>query len=154
MKRIEGITKEKLEELYVKKKFSLEKCATILGVTNHTILNKLIKYGIHVRNPEEVRDLAEERITKEIIEELYMEKNLPISQCCNILRCGGSTLIRKIDEFNIPKRPVLNTDHITKEKLIELYLEKKMCVNDCAISLGCSCKVIHTRLIKFGIPIR
>ena len=149
-----NIKKETLEELYVDRGLSLEECANILGVTNHTILNKLKKCGIHTRTPKEVNDLLGNHITKEIIEELYIKKKLSIKRCCEIIGCGRLTIEKRLGIFNIQKRAGPNTDHITKDKLMELYLEKEMCIADCSISLGCSSKIVYTRLIKFGIPLR
>lgn len=95
-----GINKSILEELYVRKKMSLNEIANQFLCNNTNILYWLKKYGID-RRPAYRKKV---HIPKETLERLYWRENLTTTQIGNIFGIGRSAVHKKIMKYNIKRK--------------------------------------------------
>ena len=144
MKRIEGITKGKLEELYVEKKFGSPKCGEILGVSCFTILKLLRKHNLPVRTIN-----RNYNIRREALKEHYVDKKYNLEKCGECFNVSSSTILKLLRRYNLPIRH--NKKDISKE---DLYVHQKLSALKCGEKLGCSEGCILRKLRDFCIPVR
>jgi len=102
MKKLE-IPEEELEKLYTEEKMSSTEIAEKFGCSKRTILKRLRKYDIPRRKPGPER---RKDITKDILEELYIDKRFSTRQIADRLDTGRSTVYRKLKKYNIPIRDI------------------------------------------------
>lgn len=96
-------------------------------------------------------------ITKERLENLYVEQNLSILKCAKILNCSYGGIHRQLRKFGIKSRRKGRFDHrihgITKAKLENLYIKQGLSVRQCAEALGLPTQgAVAWRLKEFEIP--
>lgn len=151
MKRIEGITKGELEELYVEKKFGSPKCGEILGVDPTTVLKWLRKYGIPTRSVKDCNQRLSCNIPKETLEDLYIKKGYSTIKCAEILGVCHQSILNYLHKYHIP---IYSGYDISKEKLEELYLEKTLSTRQCAKIFGCGRGTINNKLHEYCMPVR
>ena len=144
----EEISKEVLEELYVRRKLSTYEIATRYNCWNTTIGSKLKAFGIKRRNPKKKKVFS-----RELLEKLYLNKKCSISKIAKELDCGHATIWHRLEEYGIPKRE-LKRYGIEQSSLQHLYSEKKLSQNKIAQRFSCSPWVISNKLTKFGIQKR
>jgi transcriptional regulator with XRE-family HTH domain len=101
------ISKELLEELYLKKKLSTEKIAKLLGIRSHSsVLMKLMKYGIPRRTLSEIRTKYQKiPFSGALIEKAYIiglrAGDLSAEKNHNMIRVAtASTHLAQIEMFN------------------------------------------------------
>ncbi len=102
------ISKEELEELYLKQKFSCRKIAKVYN-SNHVGISKLIKAnGLELRAKSDEGKLIvhpiKYDISKEKLKELYWEKKLSPYQIARQYCCSAGCVFNKMDKFGIPLR--------------------------------------------------
>lgn len=142
------ISREKLKELYLRKKLSTRDVGEILSCNHSTILSKLQKYGISRRHPNK-----EIKISREKLKELYLKKKLSTYQIAKLFSCKAPTILRKLKQLRIKTRK-LKKFKITKRQLVFYYVKKKYSIRKISDILGCSPTTIFGRLVNFKIPLR
>jgi hypothetical protein len=142
------ITKEALEELYVRQKLSTYAIAKRYNCWDTTICSKLKAFGIKRRNSKKKKIFP-----RELLEELYLNKKYSISRIAKELGCGHATIWHRLEEYNIPKRR-LKRYQIGQQELHHLYLNKKFSQSRIAKLLDCSPWVISNKLNKFELQKR
>ncbi len=107
MKKI-NISKEDLENLYLKEKLSTRKIAQRYICGKSTIESRLKKYNIAIRNKSEALKLVPRvekyKISKEKLRELYEDKRLSAYKIADIYNCSPSAIFAKLKKFSIPRR--------------------------------------------------
>ncbi|WP_342046723.1 LAGLIDADG family homing endonuclease [Bacillus sp. OTU530] len=102
------VTKEELFELYVKKRLSTYDIAKMFNVTKGAVLNLMNQYDIPRRNEKESHYKYSieyiHGVTKELLEDLYVEQEWSIQMIANALMLSYSCIYKYLDEFGIPTR--------------------------------------------------
>jgi hypothetical protein len=100
-----NVTKERLEQLYVRDGLSAPKCAVMLGCAQSSIIRYLQKFGIKGR-PKGRFDHRVHGITKATLLNLYIEQGLSERQCAEVLGLPThGAITERIREFGIKTRP-------------------------------------------------
>jgi len=157
------IPKEKLVELYINKKMSATQIAKQLGVCHSTILEKLRKYGIEVRNDKKLKDIPN---LKEKLVELYIKQNKTMAEIAKDFGVTKEAILRWIKKFGLKKelpiieikKPEKKLREMEKEeakKLLEdLYVDKKLSLQQIASLFGITKQAVREWLKKFNIQRR
>ncbi|MEK6887851.1 MAG: LAGLIDADG family homing endonuclease [Candidatus Aenigmatarchaeota archaeon] len=149
MIKIKGveIPDEDLIDLY-NKGFSSLKIAKKYNCSKRTVLIKLHKIGIDLRDP----GCSKVRPFKKELEKLYLGEKLPTRKVAEICQCSRSTVHRKLKQYKIPRRDLAESeikyprkefsgDLKEKAYLIGFSLGdlrvRKMWKNSKTISIGC-----------------
>lgn len=98
------IPKEELIRLYVEEKKSACEIAKIYGTSHSTILEKLRKYGIEIRPNKKLVNVEN---LKEMLENMYLKRELSISQIAKEFGVTKEAIWRWMNKFNIPRRSLL-----------------------------------------------
>ena len=96
-------------------------------------------------------------ITKELIEDLYLNREMDMGEIAVSLKCGGDTLSRYMKIYEIPRRVTQGrkpTINISKEELHDLYWNREMSLSDIADALGCSQRSVARLMEEHDIPRR
>lgn len=104
------ISKDKLSELYLDKGFTTFKIAKNLGCCQATVWKRLKEFGIQTRDPGTKRV----KISKKILEELYIHKGFSSWKIGEELGIPRSTIYRKLKKLNVIRDRA--TAHIIYEK--------------------------------------
>jgi len=104
-RRIE-IPEAELRHLYLEERLSQRQIATLLDCSKSTIGRKMQKCGTPARSKEEAAaflpwsvDIPETELRR-----LYLEEELTQSEIGRIFGCSGTSVRRKMQEYNIPSR--------------------------------------------------
>lgn len=125
------LDEDRIRELYVNEGKTGVEIGKVLGVSCHTIINRLKKLGIRIRESFEYKkiDLDEDKIR-----ELYLEKGFSAYKISKIMNVSPPSIKRKLKKMNIRIRPRkyygwgLNKIPLDLEKIKRLYLyENKTC---------------------------
>lgn len=155
------ITKELLQELYINQRLGMPEIATMLGYSYPTVRTHLIKHQIPIRSKSEAMRTV--NISKEQLEELYLNQGLSPSQIADRLGCTEPPIRQRLVEYGIPVRSAsqgcLVRHHagkipITKALLEDLYLKQRLPVKDIGDRIGRSGPCVWDYLNKFGIETR
>ena len=124
MKKFE-VSKETLQDLFINKKMSQQQIANILGTSKNTIIRRLKEYGIEQSEElkNEKKSLFQKKdlgITKEELEDLYINQNKSIKDLCAKFDISKSYLMRLLKEYNIRKPKSLEIENRSKT-MIERY---------------------------------
>ncbi len=99
-----NITKEQLEDLYIRQNLSILKCAKVLGYSSSGVIYQLRKLGIKSR-PKGRFDHRIPGITRERLENLYVKQGLSVRECAEILGVPThGSVIARLYEFGIKTR--------------------------------------------------
>ncbi|MBA7577365.1 hypothetical protein ES695_16320 [Candidatus Atribacteria bacterium 1244-E10-H5-B2] len=149
MKKLK-IDKKNIEKLYWGKNYSLGKCGNFFGVSDHTVMDKMVKLGIPRRNKNEANkiDIKEEKLKK-----LYNDKKLSMKECGEYLGVSMVTIRRRLVEFGIVRRK--NSEGRipwNKKEIIDKWIQKEQ-----AKHIICQCGCGEEIIIKkdyywAGIP--
>jgi len=103
-----NISKEELSKLYHGDKLSGRQIAEIIGCGRTTILKTMKKYGIHARTRKETSKMIihpiKYKISKEDLEDLYINKRWSMQQIADIYGAQNSTICSKIRKYGITPR--------------------------------------------------
>lgn len=100
--------------------------------------------------------LPREILTKEFLEEYYVEKHMSILEIAKMAGIKSTNSVTQfIKKFNLHRRSKNDFSHIlTKEYLIENYVNLKKSVNVIAFEVGTSKSALKRYMNKFDIPYR
>ena len=150
-----NILKKQLENLYYKQKLSIPQIANICHVGQTTIYYWLKKYNIPTRSCVEGICLRIKIcISKNQLKDLYLNKRLSIARIAKLLNVDYRVILRRLKEYNIPKKETFKDKHKKLEKLsntiIEMYIEKDLTAKEIAEALGFEKTSIANLLRKKG----
>lgn len=140
------INKDDLENLYLKKRLSLDLIASQFNCGKRTIFDRLHKYKIPIRYDKERED-----ITKEKLEDLYIDKKMSIGKIAQAFKCGKNTIWSKLCKYNVKKRTKSEASKgrckiKIPEEIKSLYINNKLSISEIARRLNHCPKTISQRL--------
>lgn len=147
------VTKNQLEELY--KNMTLMEMCKHLNISYHTLWHRMKYFGIK-RKPAGYRLKEQYNITlsKEQIIDEYITKKLSIEKVAQNFKISVSTLIRKMDQFGIKRRPKNIKILVNRNKLYSMYIVKRMRIIDICKELKIKQSVLYNNLDRYNIPRR
>lgn len=96
------------------------------------------------------------KLSKELLENMYVKKNLTSEEIGRLLDCSDTKVLYWIRNYNIPIKPSspIKKHNLTEQLLIELYVEKKFSCPEIGKTLNISSETIRYWLRKFSIKRR
>ena len=94
------ITKEMLEDLYIKQNISTHRIARILGCSSETIANRCREYGIALKG----QGKKKKKIDKETLVRLYVKEGKNLNEITKIIGCSYSRTRNHCLEYGIQIR--------------------------------------------------
>jgi len=89
-------------------------------------------------------------ITRDLLQELYIHKNLSVYKMAPILHCHPATLSKKLHKYHISIKHPVKKINLAKNELKELYFTKKLSTYKIAKLLNCSVKTISNKMRKYN----
>jgi predicted HTH domain antitoxin len=157
------ISKLILIELYIDKKFSLEKIGKMFNCSSNLIKRELRRHKIYIRNHSESKKFVESKIVikKDKLYDLYIIKQYTLKKCGEIFGCCGHTIKDRLKKYGISIRNKkennklrMKNSNVQIDKVVDLYINKKYTMNKCSKILKCSRTKIYEYLISKDIFIR
>ena len=140
------LTKELLEELYIKEHKSLDAICLELGCSKFPVVQRMNKYGIKRRG---YKDRCV-NISKEELERLYIQEDKTQEEIAKIYNCAVMVISRNLKKYGIKKkRKTLII--IPSELLVSMYSEKHLSIASISEIFKCSPSTIRSRLQELGI---
>lgn len=152
MKKIYKVSESELKKLYVNSKLSSRDIAKIYRRDKKTILNKLKKYNLPIRNSHIKLGFSRYSISKERLEELYNNKKLNIQEIAKILDCSQWSVCKRMKECGIKPRD--RKKYISESVLKDLYYGNKISAKKIAELHGCSRPTVIKLIKSCGIKLR
>jgi len=112
-----------IKRLYIDKKWTIEKVAAHLRISQMSVHRFMVKVNI----PRRGSSLGDSRtLTKDLLNELYIDKHLSQEQIASILRLSPGTISNKMRDFQIPARksPHRNLDALEMGESYIVSLKK------------------------------
>lgn len=95
------------------------------------------------------------QLSRERLQELYIEQSLSADEIAKQLGCGETTVFRALEKYGIPRRSKHDYRlEIAREELEKLYLVEKLSESEIAERFDTSQRTISRRLIELGIQTR
>ena len=111
------ISKEELQNLYIKQKLSSPQIAKIYNLYPERIRWLLRKYGIPIRTKSEaMKILIGVNIPKNELRELYQNQKFSSDQIAKKYNCSPSLIRKRLKEYDIKSRTVREAKGLTKPK--------------------------------------
>lgn len=142
MSNSKNITKEILEDLYLKQRLNIKECGEKLSWSAPTVVKYLKYFNIPIKSMGEIK--TNKNLTKENLENPHITQQLSIINCSEILGCKSKTIKKYLQLYNIPIR--IEKIYKGKYKLCatcgkEFYicksnLNKIYCSMDCYNKIG------------------
>jgi len=146
-----NISKEFLEEEYVKKGRKTQDIADEFGCHSCTICEKLKKYGIKQRHSQK-----KYYITKKFLEERYLKEEKSCKKIAKEIGCNEEIVRLNLIMYGIDRRlgDFEKIYDIPEEFLRKEYVENKRSCKDMADEIGCSRVTVSDSLKKYDIKLR
>lgn len=159
-----SFTRERLEFLYITENLSTREVAEKLNESKR-VIEYLINQKYKIKKPSQLilKNLIRNRyrsdkwnISKEKINELYIDKNLTQSKIAEMLNVKPSVIKSLLEAYKIHKPSELLSKaqlkvYITKEEFEDLYIKQNLSVKEMCLKLNCSSDTIHSLRKKYGI---
>lgn len=142
-----AISRVQLSDMYLKNGMSMLDIAEVFNCSRQTIVNKLRRYDIPMRNRKRFN------IEKTQLVDLYLGQKLSIYGISRIFNCSYNVIANRLIEYGISTRR--HKIAIPLRQIKYMYVTKRM--SACAIADAlkvCSFTTIIERLKDYGIPIR
>jgi 5-methylcytosine-specific restriction endonuclease McrA/transposase len=101
-KIINGLTRSKLEKLYLKEGLSPNNISKIFGCSKWLISKKLLDFKIRKKTRKEYYDII--KIPKKELVYLYNIKKMTTPKLAKHFNCGKTTILYKMDKYGIKRR--------------------------------------------------
>ncbi|MFH1240277.1 MAG: hypothetical protein V1672_03595 [Candidatus Diapherotrites archaeon] len=153
------ISKDELEDRYVRQKLPMSKLAKKLGCTPNTISYWMNLYGIKSRTTSEAVKLFVKdkkiKLPKKELFDLYVKKKQSPSKIAKKYNCEICTILNRLREYKIKIRSSSKINvKITKSQLKLFYEKEKLTTYEIAEKFNCCQASIWKRLKQFGIKTR
>lgn len=104
-------------------------------------------------------DTAKKHICKDTLYQKYIEENLTIPEVANFFNCGQTTVVRRLNQFNINKNRELIGINISKTKdkkydyglIKKLYLQDNLTKKQIAAKLNGNLNGVHKAITTMGL---
>lgn len=110
-----------LNNLYLKKHFSLLKIGKILGYSARTIDIRIKECKISARKP----GVSPPKISDSTLKQLYLQKHMSSRKIAKIYKCSYSYIDMRIKDLNIPRRNLSSAHILTKRNDFSGDLKEK-----------------------------
>jgi hypothetical protein len=119
------------------------------GLSRQRIHQILISYGVETIRKQPL-------VPKEVLEDLYIQKQLSMVKICKLLGIKGVTLAQSLAEYGMPigwdrKRRKPPVKQIPKDVLEKLYLHEKIGVVKLAKLLGVDQNTLKVNVDSYGL---
>ncbi|MCD6402568.1 helix-turn-helix domain-containing protein [bacterium] len=159
------ITPQLLKKLYFKKLLSKREIALFLNCNITTIHKKMKKFGIPARKQSKAVRIAMRKkiikIPKYQLENLYLKKELSISEIAQKLHYSRETIKRELKRHKIPLRTKVEAIRISGRKrrtkksiLIKLYYKKRLTQKEVAKEVNRHPGSIIRLMKEYGLKTR
>lgn len=93
---------------------------------------------------------------KEIVTELYVDKEKPLSEIAEIFDCSKRTVSDWVNRHGLDRQQETASryDELTEELLYEMYVEKDMSQYEIADEVGCTQVTVSNKMDEFSIGIK
>lgn len=156
--------KDLLYNLYIEQNLSVREIADQLNISTNKV-EYLICQKHKIRKPKSLIRTNVERnryrsnkwnISKEFLEELYLDKNLNQKEIANQLNVKRSVVKSLLASYKITKSSELISQKtrkfsISKQEFETLYIEKNLSVNQMCTLLGCSTHTINKLANQYSV---
>lgn len=113
--KIEKITRERLQQMYIVSKISSPKIAEFYHCRPERVRYLLRKYHIPIRTKSEAMKIAVGiSVAKNKLRECYLKQKLSSGEIAKKLKCSASLVRKKLKEYNIPARSIQEAKALTK----------------------------------------
>jgi len=136
------ISKNILQDLYLKQELSTYQIAKKFDCDPTVIQKRLKEHNIKIRYPKKKID-----IQKQKLHNLYINRKFSTQKIAKLLGIGSCTVYYKLKDLNIPTRPK-KIVKIPKERLKKLYFDKKLPLSKIARLYGCTSSVVLNKMKK------
>jgi hypothetical protein len=112
------IPKETLEYLYWDERLSIKAIAKKLGLSITPVYRSMERHNVRRRTDVEIKQLERSylNISKDLLEELYIKKKLPIVFIAGQLNISDKTIRKLLDDYKIPVRSRSEIQQISAPK--------------------------------------
>ncbi|WP_251422504.1 helix-turn-helix domain-containing protein [Veillonella agrestimuris] len=143
---VQIISKEVLELLYVKEKWTLRDIASYFGCSVDTIVRRMESYDIERRKTK--KDISKEELCR-----TYYDNKGHIQSVADSLGVSMSTVTNRLREYGLYRKPVFKQSVVDPERIQKAY-ESGNSTTDIAKMMGLTrWKVLHI-LRKMNVSIR
>ncbi len=148
MKEIKGLTKAKLQRLYVKEGKSISKIAEIFSCSHSIIESRCKTFGIKLRSPKRIKGLNRSTLYR-----MYVTEGKTVRAIAKIMDCSREPVRLKCKQFDVPLRPPGNRvlEEIDKAALRRMYIQEGKTITEIAKIFGCVVSTISQRVKRFGL---
>lgn len=103
--KVDEATVDKIIHLYIDEKYSARQIGQMFSITGETVRNKLESKGI-ARRPDSLSHATrlKHELPREILAELYIDKQMSITDISKMYRHGSGTIYNLLCKYNIPTR--------------------------------------------------
>ena len=140
-----NITKENLYNLYVNKKYTLEKAAKFFKVSKKVISDKCKEYDIKVRYRG---GCAPKGIKEKDLLQMYINQKFSMLKIAKSYGCAVSTIQSYFKKYKIKARD--RSIIILKKDLEDLYVNQKLSISKISEKLGYCKEIIKRHLELYG----
>ncbi len=144
-----SISNKRIKELYLKEKMSMKKISEIALCTSTTILRRLRKMGVELRNQNNNRL----KISNERIKYLYINEGMNLTEISKIANCSSQVIRSRLKSMDVKIRKYKKLN-ISNEQTKELYLKEKMSISKISKIAGCNPGTLRNRLNLMDVKIR
>jgi transposase-like protein len=148
MKEIKGLTKAKLQRLYIKEGKSISRIAEIFSCSHSIIEARCKTFGIKLRSPKRIKGL-----NKSTLYRMYVTEGKTVRAIAKIMDCSREPVRLKCKQFAIPLRPPGNRvlSEIDKSTLRRMYIQEGKTITEIAKIFGCVVSTISQRVKRVGL---
>lgn len=150
------LSKEQLEELYVRQGKTAQEIANIFNINKTSVLNWLHSYQIPIKHPNSYyRGVFKINIDEEILRDLYLTQKKTLREIALILKVPETILSARLRFFKIPARKAKDYRKvkISKEEIVDLYVNQKQSLKQIAKKIGCDYNTLSKTMSENGISI-
>lgn len=145
------ISRDKLKDLYLNKKLSLDLITKEFCCSERTIFARLYEYKIPIRYDKERNDVTEEKL-----KDLYLDKKMSIGKIAEMFKCSKGTIWAKLCQYNINVRTKSEANKgkykiEIPEEIKSLYINDKLSISKIAKRFNCCNRTISQRLHNYNI---
>ncbi len=156
------ISKKQLEEMYIKRKMSIDKISKSTDATKRTVQYWMKKFGIQPRTAIKTRfPNRPEPPTKEILYNLYWMRYLSCDDIASLYQVDRTAILYWLRKNEIPRRSIWETrrkgktpKEPTREEIEILYCNHNFSTKEIGEMFGVSAHVVSIRMKKYGIKPR
>lgn len=154
MSAVSSLSREVLEDLYVKQGLAVQAVADRLGLSAKLVRNRMRDFNISIRPKKPLPP----RIPREDLKRLYIDERQPMWVIAEQFGCGEATVARWLRDYDIPRhkpgtwngvRCLLN--RLSPEQLLKHFLEEGMSTKDIAERYGCERGTVGLNLKRLGV---